>query len=243
MFSAVGRKVGTFGKTGCISFQEWKSLVCGEGGAILGSDDEFMRRCAAFINNGRDPKKQERGYPFPGSNHRMTEFQAAILLVQLERLAEQNARRMDNARYLGQLIADMPGLAPLRWDERATKHSFYLYILRYDPAAFGGVPRSRFVDALSAEGVPAFAGYTFPVYANPMFLDHNFHGKGCPINCHHYGRTVDYAAFAQTCPVTERACYEESIWLEHRLFLGDHRDMENIAEALAKVSAHVAELA
>jgi hypothetical protein len=51
-----GKKVGTFGRTGCISFQEWKSLVCGEGGAILGSDDEFMRRCAAFINNGRDPK-------------------------------------------------------------------------------------------------------------------------------------------------------------------------------------------
>ena len=31
-----GRKVGTFGTTGCISFQEWKSLVCGEGGALLG---------------------------------------------------------------------------------------------------------------------------------------------------------------------------------------------------------------
>lgn len=57
------KKIGTFGATGCISFQEWKSLVSGEGGAILGSDEELMRRCAAFVNNGRDPKKAKRGYP------------------------------------------------------------------------------------------------------------------------------------------------------------------------------------
>lgn len=237
-----GRKVGALGDIGSFSFQASKNMTAGEGGIVLTNDRDLAEKCDSLLWAGRQKGRPWYEFHQLGWNYRMTEFQAAVLLVQLERLAEQNARRMDNARYLGQLIAGMPGLTPLRWDERATKHSFYLYILRYDPAAFGGLPRARFVDALIAEGVPAFTGYTFPVYANPMFLNHDFHGKGCPINCHHYGHTVDYAAYAHTCPVTERACYEESIWLEHRLFLGDHRDMENIAEALAKVSAHVAEL-
>src|SRR4030042_590242 len=100
-----GTKVGTFGRSGCISFQEWKSLVCGEGGAILGSDDEFMRRCAGFINNGRDPLRKERGYPFPGSNHRMTEFQAAVLTEQFKRFKEQAPLRHENGRYVEQALA------------------------------------------------------------------------------------------------------------------------------------------
>ena len=91
------KKVGTFGTTGCISFQEWKSLVCGEGGALLGNDEELMRRCAAFVNNGRDPKGAMRGYPYPGSNHRMTEFQAAVLTEQFKRFKKQDEIRQRNA--------------------------------------------------------------------------------------------------------------------------------------------------
>ena len=46
-----------------------------------------------------------------------------------------------------------------------------------------------------------------------------------------------------TCPVTERACYDESIWLEHRFFLGQRSDMDDIAEAIAKVAEGAAKLA
>lgn len=237
-----GRKVGALGDIGSFSFQSSKNMTAGEGGIVLTNDRGLAEKCDSLLWAGRQKGRPWYEFHQLGWNYRMTEFQAAILLVQLSRLEEQNARRMANARYLSGLLADMPGLQPLRWDERATKHSFYLYIIRYDPAAFGGLPRARFVEALAAEGVPAFTGYTFPVYANPMFLQQNFHGKFCPVNCHHYGASVDYASFAQTCPVTERACYEESIWLDHRLFLGDQADMDDIAEALAKVSAHVQEL-
>ncbi|UCD49443.1 MAG: aminotransferase class V-fold PLP-dependent enzyme [Phycisphaerales bacterium] len=113
VFSEVGgKKIGTFGTTGCISFQEWKSLVCGEGGAILGHDEELMRRCAAFINNGRDPKREERGYPFPGSNHRMTEFQAAVLTEQFKRFQKQDPLRQKNGRYIEKELAKLSGLTP-----------------------------------------------------------------------------------------------------------------------------------
>ena len=122
VFSEVkGKKIGTFGTTGCISFQEWKSLVCGEGGAILGRDEEFMRRCAAFVNNGRDPKRIERGYPFPGSNHRMTEFQAAVLTEQFRRFKAQDTTRQRNGRYVEKHLAEISGLTPRKRYARNTR--------------------------------------------------------------------------------------------------------------------------
>ena len=74
-------------------------------------------------------------------------------------------------------------------------------------------------------------------------LCHRRGAERCPITCGHYGKDLDYGAFAQKCPVTERACYQESIWLEHRLFLGDKSDMDDIAAAVAKVRTNVPELA
>ena len=238
-----GCKVGALGDVGSFSFQASKNMTAGEGGIVLTNDQDLAEKCDSLLWAGR--KKGRPWYEFHqlGWNYRMTEFQAAILLVQLERLEEQNDRRMANARYLSARLAEVEGLEPLRWDERATKHSFHIYIMRYHPEAFGGLPRSRFVEALVAEGIPAFTGYTFPVYANPMFVNKNFHGKGCPLACGHYGRDVDYAAFAQSCPVAERACYQEAIWLEQRLFLAEREDMDDIVEAILKVKAGVKELA
>ena len=162
--------------------------------------------------------------------------------MQLERLEQQNERRMANARYLNQQLAEIEGIEPLRWDQRATKHSNHLYILRYGAKHFGGMHRDRFVEALVAEGIPAFSGYTFPIYANPMFLNKEFYTKGCPLTCRHYDRDVDFAAYAETCPVTERACYEESVWLEQRLLLGNKKDMDDIIKAILKIGTNAHEL-
>ena len=55
-------------------------------------------------------------------------------------------------------------------------------------------------------------------------------------------REIDYAAFQELCPVAERACAYEAIWLEHRLFLGTKKDMDDIAETFIKVREHIEEL-
>jgi dTDP-4-amino-4,6-dideoxygalactose transaminase len=170
----------------------------------------------------------------------MTEFQAALLLVQLKRLEAQNARRMDNARYLSELLSEIDGLTPPRWDDRATKHSWHIYMSRYDPRRFDNVPRARFLEALNAEGIPCFTGYTFPLYANPMFVNKEFLGHGAPVSPIY--QDIDFTAYREKCPVTERACYEESIWLEHRLLLGTHKDMDDIAAGFRKVKENLAEL-
>jgi len=237
-----GHKVGALGDIGCFSFQASKNMTAGEGGIILTNDQRLAELCDSYLWAGRMKGRPWYEFHRLGWNYRLTEFQAAILLVQLLRLEAQNARRMENARYLSAQLAEIEGLAPLRWDERVTEHSFHIFILRYDPAAFGGVPRARFTEALVAEGIPAFTGYTFPLYANPMFVNKEFYPKGCPLTCRYYDKDVDFQEYAEKCPVAERACYEESIWLQHRLLLGDRSDMDDIVAAIQKVAAHCDEL-
>ena len=131
-----GKKVGTFGATGCISFQEWKSLVSGEGGALLCSDEELGRRCASFVNNGRDAKGEIGGYPFPGSNHRMTEFQAAVLTAQYEKFLQHDALRQKHGRYLEQTLTKIPGLSLRKRYSPNTRFTYVQFEIDYDPKAF-----------------------------------------------------------------------------------------------------------
>jgi hypothetical protein len=89
----------------------------------------------------------------PGRNIRMTEWQGAILLAQLERLREQMARRNHSAARLTGALAELPGLAPLRVDDRITRHGWHLYQFQYDPKQFGGRDRADFLAALDAARV------------------------------------------------------------------------------------------
>jgi len=238
-----GRKVGALGNAGSFSFQASKNMTAGEGGIIITHDKELAERCDSLLLAGREKGRPWDEFHRLGWNYRITEFQAAILLVQLSRLDSQNERRMENARYLSQRLTEIEGLTPLKWDPRTTKHSYHLYIIKYNPEVFANVPRQRFVEALNAEGISALYGYTHPIYANPMFLNQEFYNHGCPIQCPYRDfAPIDYAAFAEQCPVTERACNEEAIWLEHRLLLGDQGDMDDILAAMQKVAQHIDQL-
>ena len=70
-----GRKVGTLGDLGCFSFQNGKSLTCGEGGAILASDAKLMDRCFSFQIMGRPhgaiASPHGEGHPILGTKCRM----------------------------------------------------------------------------------------------------------------------------------------------------------------------------
>ena len=222
---------GTFGDLGCFSFQEAKNVATGEGGMIITNNQELYDRCFSLHHYGRLPGEIWYKHFNQGWNYRMNEFTAAIGVVQLSRLFEQNAKRMENYGYLMGQLSDLPGITPCRNDPKITKHSHHLQMLRYDASEVGGVHRDEFVDALVAEGIPALTGYTFPNYANPFLVSEETRarfgsaGIGIP----------DYAEYRDRCPNCERACYEESIWMEHRLLLGTREDMDDITGAFAKV--------
>ncbi len=236
------RGAGAIGHGGTFSFQNSKNMTAGEGGLVTTEDASLAGRVESLTWSGRRYGRPWYEFHELGWNARMMEMQGALLRVQLRRLPEQNRLRRENAAYLTELLRELDGLEPVSLDPRGRHTSVHIYMVRYRPQAFDGLPRARLLEALAAEGVPASAGYTHPVYANPMFLEARFYPGGCPFTCSQYGRKPDYGAFAERCPNTERACREEAIWLEHRLFLGTREDMESIAEAFAKVKRHRGEL-
>ena len=107
-----GRKVGTYGRAGCFSFQASKNLNCAEGGAILTNDAELLETCYRFHNNSRGRAtagSTDFSYRGVGANLRLTEFQAAMLLAQMTRL-EQQARTRDSQRRVSDHASlDDPG--------------------------------------------------------------------------------------------------------------------------------------
>jgi dTDP-4-amino-4,6-dideoxygalactose transaminase len=233
---------GSLGIAGSFSFQASKNMTAGEGGVITTNDFQLAQKSESLAWSGRSFGKGWYRFYTLGWNARMTEFQGAILRVQLERLEEQTRSRQENASYLNSLLQDIPGFDPLPVPVDSASHAYHLYIIRYREEELDGIPRKRIIDALQAEGIPVAAGYPIPLYKNPLFLNERFWEKGCPLSCSHYPREVDFAAYEQQCPSAERACSREALWLKQQIFLGSRKDMEDIAEACRKVAENKSRL-
>lgn len=234
-----GRKVGTYGKTGCFSFQASKNLNSGEGGAVLTDDDALIETCYRFHNNSRARRNNGDDFSYRGigANLRLTEFQGALLQAQMTRLEAQARTRDANAAHLTKLLQEIPGITPARMYPGCTRNAYHLYMFRYDAARFGGLPRAAFLKALNAEGVPALAGYS-PLNKEP-FLQDAFAAHGFSSI---YSKARMDAWHAQNnCPQNDRLC-TEAVWLVQTMLLGPRQDMEDIAEAIRKVQANAPQL-
>jgi len=225
-----GKRVGALGDLGGFSFQASKNINAAEGGIIVTNDGELAERCWALHNVGRMPSRSRHEMNYMGYNYRMTEFQAAILLAQLERLPGHTALREGNAAYLGELLDEIPGVTPRTRDLRVTQHAWHLYMFFYDKDAFGGLPRGDFINALRAEGIPCSPGYQ-PLYRAPAFRRAWGEQRGL---IEPWAEDVAGLPEVEPCPVCERAC-QETVWLYQWQLLSDKQGMEGVATAIRKV--------
>jgi dTDP-4-amino-4,6-dideoxygalactose transaminase len=238
-----GHKCGSLAEMGSFSFQLSKNMTAGEGGVITTNRTDYAETCEMLVWAGRKKGQPWYKHFVLASNARMTEFQGALLLGQLRRLPQQNARRIANAGLLDELLCAIEGISPLVTLPSTTSHSHHIYMFRYNAEAFAGLDKHRFVAALQAEGISgAFAGYTMPLYRNPLFTERNFFGGSWPLDSWEHSRQLDYAAFEERCPVTERACATEAVWIPQTMLLADEQAMHDIAGAIRKVQAHAHEL-
>ncbi len=231
------RRVSTLGDLGCFSFQASKNLNSGEGGAILTSDPALHEFCKSFQDQGRGPAGAAFAYARQGSNLRMTEFQAALLLQQLTRVEEQSRAREQNAQYLSSLLREIPGITPARMYEGTTRNGYHLYMFRYDQAHFDGLPRTRFLQALEKEGIPCSGGYS-PLNKEPFIK--------ATLSSRVYRKMYserDLAGWEEhnACPENNKLC-EEAVWFFQTMLLGPRRDMDDIAEAVRKIQQQAGEL-
>ena len=229
---------GASGDAGCFSFQSSKLMTAGEGGAFVTSNLEYYERAQSYVNCGRASITDNYRHRLIGFNYRITEFQAAILEAQLERLPQQAKTRQANMNHFEKRLARIPGLGFLKRDKRNTRIAAYQYVFKYQPEHFGGTPRAAFLGALEMEGVPCDGLFYEPVYRSALF----------PVDAGEFpalswGRTepLDLKSLYH-CPVSERAAYHESVWLPHHIFLGTRKDTDDIADAVLKVCENMDEL-
>jgi len=229
-----GTPVGNFGDAATFSFQAFKLVTSGEGGIIITNSRDLAERAWSYCNQGRRKGRGWFEHYSLGTNYRMTGFQAALLTAQIAKLPEQTRKRQANVAYLRSLLRELPGLRLEEDDPRVSSQPHYLVTLRYCPEAFGGIPRDLFLRALVAEGIPAQPSYPFPLYRNPMFRRENLPAWAG-------GQKPPQPYESLYLPESEKFC-EDGIWLEHHLFLGDPRDMEDIVTAAKKIAQQATKL-
>jgi dTDP-4-amino-4,6-dideoxygalactose transaminase len=144
-----GRRAGTWGDVGVLSFGGSKLLSAGRGGALMTRQPELQQRIRLVLNRG---------------NHicPLSELQAAALIPQLDKLDARNAHRSENVRLLREDLANVLGLRffvnrPAH-DTTETQPGYYKVGLQFDGAVFG-LERDRFVAALRAEGIAIDEGF------------------------------------------------------------------------------------
>lgn len=232
-----GRHAGAFGDAAIFSFQASKCLTAGEGGMILTNSQEMAELAWSLRHYGRKREGLWYEHHRPAWNSRMSELQGALLRSQLRKLAGQNALRMGNVTRFLQGIGQIDGINPVKLHPEGETHSHYLVILRYDAAAWDGLPREKFLEALVAEGVPATGGYSFPSFDNPIYDNMDLSSNR---SVYMTGRSspMDYRGFAERCPVAVRACREEAIWIMHNAFLGTGDEVNMLIDAFHKLREH-----
>ncbi len=233
-----GRGAGSMGDIGCFSFQESKLMTGGEGGICITSRLDCFEAMQTIVNCGRASLTDQYGIRKLGSNYRMTELQACLLTGQLEMLPAFREKRTRHAERLTRRLESIAGVRPLPPQDAITSQTIYNYVFQYRPDGRPAPSRDLFVAALDREGIPCDGRFYEPVYKSDLFYATPQNSPQLAI-----GRDtpVDYARVH--CPVTERAAYDEAVWLPQFLLIGDERDVDDIAAAIAKVVDHLDELA
>jgi len=224
-----GKKLGTIGDLGCFSFQSSKTIACGEGGAIVGNDEELMDKCYTVHNHGTSRRGRTE---VAGPKYRMNEFEAAVLLAQLPGVKERFARRNANAARLTYRLKDFPGITPQKLYEGTPNGSYYLYQMTYHKEYFNDADRSKFLKALRAEGI-SLSPYIGQGLHKEPWVEHILSSKVYQkmfskerLQRYHQGNR---------CPNCDKVCQEMvMIWASGPL-LGTRADMDDVANAILKV--------
>lgn len=180
-----GKPVGAWGQAAIFSFCQDKIISTGgEGGMLLLDEEMAYKQAWAYKDIGRSYdavylQQHPEGFRWltesPGSNFRMTEFQAAIGLKQLEKLPNWVAQRRNNANQIMSILRKFDYIdVPIPNDLDNTQHSYYrLYAKVKNDVVIAGFKgeklRNFIINQLVIAGVPCFYGSCAEVYREKLF--------------------------------------------------------------------------
>lgn len=174
-----GKPVGSLGHLAAWSFCQDKIITTvGEGGMLTTNNTELWQKAWAFKDHGKSyqavyEKTHPPGFRWLhesfGSNWRMTEIQATVGQIQLQRMPDWQQQRENNAQRLQSVAASLPGLyVPLIPEH--IQHAWYKCYVFVEPDKLAADwNRDRIISRLNELGIPCFSGSCSEVYLEHAF--------------------------------------------------------------------------
>ena len=234
------KNLGTLGTAGCFSFQVSKNLACGDGGAVLTSDDALANKIYACHNNSTGGKPGT-GYNFDGwqrvrsRNNRMIEFAGAILCAQAVGIEKYAEARQENGMYLNQLLSEIPGVVPAKLYPGTTRSAWHLYMFRIEKEKFG-IDRNTFCKAMGAEKLECWAGYGAEDWIE---YTKKVYSTRAAQRLYSEKFLNDWAERVGDLPMYKRLC-REAVWFGQTVLLGPKKNMDIIADAIRRIQKNAA---
>jgi len=196
-----GHAVGSLADLSTFSFHPVKHMTTGEGGMITTDDAEVVRRLRLFRNHGVTNgyrQREDRGSWFYemvdlGYNYRLTDFQCALGMSQLQKLPGFVKRRQQIARCYNETLLGLPGLEPLMVRPEVD-HAYHLYVVQLVLEKLKG-SRAEIFAALRAEGIGVNVHY-IPLHLHPFYRQRFGTKSGeCPVSEAAYQRILSLPIF------------------------------------------------
>jgi len=225
-----GKVLGSIGHIAAFSLMSGKhSTAGGQGGMVVCKDEDLYWNAKRFADRGKPFNSETPGNMFLGNNYRMTELEACIGRVQLQKLPQITGNRQAAAAWLADEIADLKGVHMGHVHERG-ESAYWFVNLRFDADKYA-VDKAQFAEAVAAEGVPMGASYEAIVPEQHWILNKHAYGEsGFPWNAPQYGREVEY----RNCvPGARQAVDNHMRTTVHECF--GQEDSRDIGRALRKV--------
>jgi len=178
--------VGNFGLCGCFSFYPTKQITTGEGGIIICNDYEIIKKLKKMKAFGIDTPPELRSKPGVydvrglGYNYRMTDFQAALAVGQMERYKENVKNRRKNAQLYCQLLKNEENISYTSFSE---KNSYFLFQIILND----NVDRDRVLLLLQENGIGVSIHYATPVPYMSYYKNKYGYKTGDFPNAENYG--------------------------------------------------------
>ena len=226
-----GRKLGTIGDAGSFSFQASKNLNAGEGGFLTFHDKELYEKCWSIHHSGRilhDGGWHEHHHV--STNARMTEWQAAILDVQMNKMDRESDERIKTAEKLTKELSRFPFIKARTIYSRNNKDINFLYFFLYQKE-YLGLGKEQFLKVFEAEGLPLWGGY-IPMYRQPVFASDEFRRVT--------GSAINYREL--NLPNVEKGARDEIMAVNAKLLLAGEKAVDAIVQIMEKIEKNIEEL-
>jgi predicted dehydrogenase/dTDP-4-amino-4,6-dideoxygalactose transaminase len=215
---------GSLGDVAAFSFQSFKNLPAGEGGALTTSNSAIFERAYGLHNVGRKLVGGTRwGHETLGWNCRPTEYVAAVLLHRLKSFESQQRIRWERFQLLRKLLEGLSSVECLGLGAGLVRHGVHMFVMRYRKAGCGGLELGDFIKTLEAEGLPIGRAYEKTLAQQPVMQNIG-------------SKRPEYVRFCET-PVADQAV-KELLFLPHNLFLASEEEITEVAAAFHKVETY-----